>query len=111
MLLLIFATIYIYQKFRDLAIVKDLNKTKWGLIGCFVYLGIGLGFPFIIGIMIGLNLFYLNLEDFGTSFVLSLVSYGLGGLCAYLIYQKLLSFPDKTPDIENFGKQEQDTDR
>lgn len=111
MLLLVFVTLYIYRKFSELAILKDVNKTKWGLIGCFVYLGVGLGFPFIVGIMIGLNLFYLDLENFGVSFVLSIVSYGLGGLCAYLVYQKLLSFPDKTPDIENFGKEEKENDR
>jgi hypothetical protein len=110
MLLLVFVTIYIYRRFSELAITKDENKTKWGLIGCFVYLGVGLGFPFLIGILIGLNYFYIDLEEVGVSFLLSILSYGLGGLCAYLVYRKLKSYPDKSPDIDNFGKPELDRD-
>ncbi len=104
MLLLIFATLYIYRKFSELAAEKDLNKVKWGLIGCFVYLGVGLGLPFTLGVLIALNVFYMDTEDRAVNTILSLISYGIGALVAYLVYRKLAAKTVSTPDVENFGK-------
>ncbi|HVD98724.1 MAG TPA: hypothetical protein VNB90_11020 [Cytophagaceae bacterium] len=110
MLLLVFVTIYIYRKFRELADEKGLGTTKWGLIGCFIYLGIGLGLPFCLGIFMALGVVNLDVEDNLVNIVLSIISYGLGGLGAYLMYRKLSSMPDSTEklDIENFGKNEEE---
>ncbi len=104
MLLLIFVTIYIYNKFSQLAKEKNLSPKKWGVIGSALYLGLGLGLQFFVGVLIGLGYVSMDLENFGVNAVLGIVSYAFGGLAAYLGYRKLLSMPDENPDIDNFGK-------
>ncbi len=113
MLLLVFVTIYIYRKFSELAMEKDLNKTKWTLIGTGLYLGFGLGLPFFIGILLallaamGVYAVPFSFEDRGANLVISLVCYGIGGLAAYMAYKKLQSYPEKTIDIDNFASHDQ----
>jgi hypothetical protein len=104
MLLLVFVTIYIYNKYSQLAREKNLNPKKWGIIGSALYLGLGIGLQFLVGTMIGLGYVNMDLDNFGVNFTLGIVSYAIGGLAAYMGYKKLSAMPDENPDIENFGK-------
>ncbi len=108
MLLLVFVTIYIYKQYSQLAIQKGLNKTRWGLIGSGLYLGLGLGLQLFIGVLIGLGYLSFDLENTASNFLLDLICYALGGIAAYLGYQKLKSFPDEAPNIDDFGKNQED---
>jgi hypothetical protein len=104
MILLIFVTIYIYQKFSTKALEKGLSKIKWGLWGSGIYLGLGLGLQLFVGVLIGAGVLSLDIENMGISIVLSLVTYAIGALAAYLLYQKLSRMEGEEVKIDEFGK-------
>lgn len=60
MLLLIFASIWIFKKFRLLAELKGFPAKKWGWYGVLTYLGFALGGQLVGGVIIGAtNTLYL----------------------------------------------------
>ena len=113
MLLLIVATIYIYRKFAAMAATKDLPSVQWGIYGSVIYLALGLGLQFLVGILVGLGYIYLDVENFGVSFVISIVSYGIGAIAAYALYNHLSNKPDASTDLDiaNFGTEEVDDEK
>ena len=104
MLLLVFASIWIFKRFRLLAEAKGLDGKKWGRKGVLVYLGFALGGQVLGGLVIGLmNKLYLldGMREYG----FALICYGLGGLAAYFLYQELVKEDDHfQKGFDQFGK-------
>lgn len=103
MILLVLVTIWIHKKFNLLALEKGYKGKKWGIIGAATYLVISFGSQLLIGVLIGLGILNINLDNFGSEILLGLLSYAIGGLCAYILYNNFRKKPDIQTDIENFG--------
>ena len=105
MLLLVFATIFFFKKFKTLAIKKGKPETKWGIIGAAIYLGVAFGFQFLAGILLALTT-DIDLEDQLVNIIVSLLGYGIGALTALGIHNRWESKPGNVPDINEFGEEE-----
>ncbi len=114
MLILILVSIYIYNRYKKLAEEKGYKGSAWGARGILMYLGISLGLPLTIGVLIGI--FYLNDENFeldtGLDIMISFGGYIVGGIASYMYYQHLKNKPYnpelRKHNMSDFGKPETD---
>ena len=95
----------VFKRYKELALSKGYkgSEKKWGWKGALLYIGFSFGLQFLVGVLIGADVIYLDIEQLTNKIAMSLVSYGVGGIAAYVGYQKLASKEDKKPDINSFG--------
>jgi len=107
MILLVAVSIWIFKKFKELALYKGVpsNKNKWGALGVVTYIGCAFGFQFLVGILIGLEVIDLDLNK-GVEVLIALIGYGIGGLFSYLLYNRYENQEWNKIDIDQFGEQE-----
>jgi hypothetical protein len=108
MILLVFVSIYIFKKFKELALAKGYTPNKWGTIGVITYLSIGLGGQLLLGVLLGIFDPYTieNIKGISEIFI-AILFYALGGLACFIIYERLKNKPNLfAKDIDNFGKEE-----
>lgn len=107
-MLLILVSIWVFKKFKELAISKGYAEEakKWGWKGVGVYAVIGFGLQIVIGLMAGLGMIDIDVEATGVSLVIGLICWGIGGIAAYILYQRFEAKENNRPRISDFGKDE-----
>lgn len=108
-MLLILVSIWIFKKFKELANFKgyadEAKKWAWSAIG--LYVGIGMGFQLLTGVLIGAGVLNIDVDSTGVSLVIGIICWGIGGLASYVLYQRYQQRPNKTPDVHEFGEEEE----
>lgn len=109
MILLAFTTFWVFNKFVKLAAIKGVARNKWAIICSLLYVGIAIFvFPFIIGVLIELDVLLLDIDTIATQFIISILGYVIGYLVAYVVFQIATTKKeiDKKARFEDFGKKD-----